>query len=174
MRRIILMALTALTLTGGVALADRDGRRGGHVRDHRWSSQRHDNGGRHRFNRHNTVRVNRYNNARVTRYRDYDRSRYRVMRVNRSRPVFRDNRWYFSGGFYRTYTRPVINVRYTNYYSRPRPIVETYQTVPGYIWIAGQWQWNGYEWTWIAGRYEIDTSYQDNYYDGSVYYDYGY
>jgi len=164
MRRIMLMALTALTLTGGVALADRhDGRRGGGARDHRWSSQRNDNGWRHR---NNTVRVNRY--------RDHDRSRYRVVRVNRSRPVFRDNRWHFSGGFYRTYTRPVINVRYTNYYSRPRPIVETYDPVPGYIWMAGQWQWNGYEWNWIAGHYEVDTRYQDNYYDGSVYYDYGY
>ncbi|MDX2092599.1 MAG: hypothetical protein SFX73_32340 [Kofleriaceae bacterium] len=170
MRRIILLALTALTLTGGVAAADRDGRRGG-VRDHRdnrWSSQRHD-GWRHNngWRRDNT-------SVRVSRYRDYDRSRYRVVRVNRARPVYRNNGFYFAGGLYRPYVRPVFNVRYTNYYARPQPIVENYETVPGYIWIAGSWQWNGYQWNWVAGRYEVDTSYQDNYYDGSVYYDYGY
>ena len=164
------MALTALTLTGGVAAADRGSR--GHDRgdrrehrDQRWN------------NRNDNWRNNagwRNNNARVTRYRDYDRSNYRVVRVNRSRPVYRDNHWHFAGGFSRPYVRPVFNVRYTNYYARPQPVYETYQTVPGYIWMAGSWQWNGYEWSWVAGRYEVDTSYQDNYYDGSVYYDYGY
>jgi hypothetical protein len=167
MRRIILLALTALTLTGGVAAADRDGRRG-NVRDHRdsrWSSQRHD---------HNRGGWRNNNTVRVSRYRDYDRSRYRVVRVNRARPVYRNNGFYFTGGLYRPYVRPVINVRYTNYYARPQPLVENYQAVPGYIWIAGSWQWDGYQWNWVAGRYEVDTSYQDNYYDGSVYYDYGY
>lgn len=170
MRRIILLALTALTLTGGVAAADRDGRRGGRDhdrrdhRDNRWNDRRDHNRG---WRNNNTT-------VRVSRYRDYDRSRYRVVRAQRSRPVFRNNQWHFAGGFYRPYVRPVINVRYTNYYSRPQPIVENYQAVPGYIWIAGSWQWDGYQWNWVGGRYEVDTSYQDNYYDGSVYYDYGF
>lgn len=169
MRRTILLALTALTLTGGIATADRRG-----VRDHRdgRASQRHDT----RYNNRNTHRNNgwRQNTVRVTRYRDYDRSRYRVVRVNRARPVYRNNGFYFAGGLFRPYVAPVINVRYTNYYSRPAPIIENYQPVPGYIWVAGSWQWNGYQWNWVGGHYEVDTSYQDNYYDGSVYYDYGY
>jgi hypothetical protein len=173
MRRIMLLALTALTITGGSALADRHhGGRGGHANNGRagWSQ-------RQTTRVHvNNVRVNngRTNNARASRFRNYDRSRYRVVRVNRSRPAYRNGRFYFAGGFYRTYSRPVINVRYTNYYVRPRPIVENYAAVPGYIWIAGQWQWTGVEWNWVPGHYDIDTAYQDNYSDGSVYYDYGY
>ena len=148
-------------------------RGGGEVRDHRWGAPQgnttvrvdwRNNGGYHR-DRGDRVRY---------RYRDYDRSNYRVVRAERSRPVYRDGRFHFSGGFYRPYTRPVFNVRYTNYYARPQAVYESYQTVPGYIWIAGQWTWNGYEWQWNAGHYEVDTSYQDNYYDGNVYYDYGY
>lgn len=173
MRRTLLLALTALTLTGGSALADRHhGGRGGHANNNGrtgWSQRqttvRHNNNAR--FN-------NSRANVRVSRFRDHDRSRYRVVRVNRSRPVFRDGRFYFAGGFYRAYSRPVINVRYTNYYVRPRPIVENYAAVPGYVWITGQWQWTGVEWNWVPGHYEIDTAYQDNYADGSVYYDYGY
>lgn len=161
MRRTLLLALAALTLIGGSALADRHhGGRGRGPARSGWSQRQT-----------NHMRTN---NVRVTRYRNYDRSRYRVMRVNRSRPTFRNGRFYFAGGFYRTYSRPVINVRYTNYYVRPRPIAESYAAVPGYIWIAGQWQWNGVEWSWVPGHYDIDTAYQDNYSDGSVYYDYGY
>lgn len=167
MRRTLLLALTALTLTGGVAAADRfhGGGRGPAVRDHRGAPARV-NGG---FS--GNVRVSRGTPAR---YRDYNRGNYRVVRVNRSRPVFRNNGFYFAGGLYRPYRRPVFNVRYTNYYARPQPVVESYDAVPGYLWIAGQWQWNGYEWNWISGHYEIDNAYQDNYTDGSVYYDYGY
>jgi hypothetical protein len=38
----------------------------------------------------------------------------------------------------------------------------------GYIWVAGQWQWSGYEWIWQPGHYEVDPNYTgDNYYQGS-------
>ena len=88
MRRIILMALTALTLTGGVAMADRDGRHGGWVREHRGDSfrnDRRDNGWRHNNGwRNNNGWRQRNDNVRYSRYRDYDRSRYNVVRVNRS------------------------------------------------------------------------------------------
>jgi hypothetical protein len=31
--------------------------------------------------------------------------------------------------------------------------------MPGYVWIAGDWNWNGFEWNWTPGHYEIDASY---------------
>jgi len=163
MKRIIPLALIALTLSGGVALADRgrgrdtSDRSGGTVvtptrghdrgRDNRWdNSRRNDN--------------RRYNNRR------YDNHRHdRVVRVQRSRPTFRNNRFYFAGGNYQTYQRPVIQYRYQNYYQRPALIVENTQPVSGYIWTQGNWQWDGYEWQWIAGHYDVDQNYQEPYYD---------
>ena len=101
------------------------------------------------------------------RWRGDNRSRVRVERV---RPTFRNNRFYFSGGTYRTYNRPVIIVRSRDYYRRPALVVENYDAVPGYIWTAGQWNWNGYEWMWIAGHYDVDQSYND--YNDNDYNDY--
>ena len=59
--------------------------------------------------------------------------------------------------------RPVIRYRYYNYYQRPAVVVENYPSKAGYYWVAGQWQWSGYEWIWQPGHYEPDTSY-DSYY----------
>jgi hypothetical protein len=39
--------------------------------------------------------------------------------------------------------------------------------VTGYIWVAGQWQWNGYEWLWVSGHYAIDPNFQDYQADSS-------
>ncbi len=48
----------------------------------------------------------------------------------------------------------------------------------GYVWVPGQWQWNGYEWIWTSGYYAADPSYETSYpdsgYDDSGYYDSGY
>jgi hypothetical protein len=159
MKRIIMMTLAALTLSGGVALADRD--RGHDRRDHRDRVERRDH------NRHDRgVRVDR-NRGRWDRGdRRVDRSRYNGgVRVTRSRPTFRNNTFYFAGGHSRVYNRPVIRHRYRNYYQRPTIIVENYDPVPGYVWVAGQWNWNGYEWMWINGHYEVDANY-DGYGDG--------
>ena len=82
--------------------------------------------------------------------------------MTRTRPTFRNNTFYFSGGHSRTYHRPVIRYRYRDYYRRPAIIVENYDPVPGYIWVAGQWSWNGYEWNWINGHYEVDANYVDD------------
>jgi hypothetical protein len=160
MKRIITLTAIALGLSGGVALADRHGDRGGRseVRDHRYDRpvvRNYDRGD-------NRWRGNdrRYDNRRWD-----NRSRVRVERV---RPTFRNNRFYFSGGTYRTYNRPVINVRYRDYYRRPALVVENYDAVPGYIWMQGSWSWNGYEWVWMPGHYEVDQSYNDD-----VYYDQG-
>ncbi|CAN5848572.1 hypothetical protein BH11MYX2_BH11MYX2_14270 [soil metagenome] len=85
----------------------------------------------------------------------------------RNRPSFRNNTWYFSGGVTRTYHRPEMHYHYRNYSSRPTILVENYDPMPGYIWMAGDWSWNGVEWMWAPGHYEIDASYNDyNGYDG--------
>ena len=149
MRRIILLALIALTATAGTAAADR-------YRDHR--------GDRHqRWDRGHDRRVN------VRDHRRYDRPHRRVVRDNYRyrnvdrRPIYvNNNRYVFRNGHTFQYRRPVINYRYTNYRVRPQLLVENYDTVPGYIWVSGRWNWTGYEWDWVPGHYEIDPSYQYN------------
>lgn len=42
---------------------------------------------------------------------------------------------------------------------RPALLPENHTHLAGYVWIAGQWAWNGYEWIWQPGRYEVDPSY---------------
>jgi len=186
MRRIIPLTLIALTMMGSVALADRDrGRRdrpgGVHVersRDHR--AQRPDR--RVIRNDRRVIRKDHRNDRRFVRddrrvIRNDRRVVDRRVTVRRARPSFRDNRFYFPGGFYRTYQRPVINVRYTNYYQRPALLVENYDPVPGYVWVPGQWTWTGYEWQWQPGHYEVDRSYTQSYYydqQGGTYYHYQY
>lgn len=151
------MALIALTLSGGVALADRDRGRG---RD-----TSHYQGGTvvtpgHRYDRRDNNR--RYDNRRYDNRR-YDRNR--VVTVQRQRPVYRNNRFYFNGGFNRAYQRPVFTTRYRDYYRRPALVVENYEPVTGYLWIQGTWNWDGYEWQWVPGHYEVDSAYQDTYYN---------
>jgi hypothetical protein len=136
MRRIIVFTLLALTLGSGVALADRDHRRG----DHR----RGDRGGV-------TIR-----NPRDPVWHQ----RHRPRPVVHRRPVHVNNGYYhFHNGHRYRYARPVIRHRYFNYRVRPQMIVESYQPVAGYIWVAGNWQWNGYEWIWISGHYAVDPGY---------------
>ncbi|MGN6107476.1 MAG: hypothetical protein ACTHU0_20370 [Kofleriaceae bacterium] len=130
MRRILPLSLLSLTLLGGVAFADR-----GH------SSRGRD---------HQTVRDHRDQRGRVARDR----------RVVQRRPVYASNgRFVFHNGVSHRYTRPVIRQRYFDYRYRPRVLVENYTPVAGYVWVSGQWQWNGREWLWTAGHYEIDASY---------------
>jgi len=160
MKRIITLAAIALGLSGGVALADRsNGGRGGRseVRDHRNDRP---------VVRNNDRRDNRWR-GNDNRWRGNDNRRYdnrTRVRVVRERPSFRGNRFYFSGGTYREYHRPVINVRYRDYYRRPALIVENYDPMPGYLWIQGSWNWTGYEWSWVPGHYEVDQNYQDDAY----------
>jgi hypothetical protein len=156
MKRIILSALVALTALGGVASADR------------WHGQstRHAQGGvvvtpSHRH--YQQGRVYYQQRPRVTYNRGYYVSRptYRYVR----RPIY--------------VQRPVIQYRYYNYAQRPTVIAENYQSMPGYYWVAGHWDWNGYEWIWNAGHYEPDpnaqgyysNSYDSQYYSENPYYD---
>ena len=133
MRRIIPLALLALTLLGGTALADRDHR-----------------GSRHHDRRGGVV------------VRNHQRPQARPVRhVNvQRRPVYVNNGYYhFNNGARYRYTRPVIRQRYYDYRVRPQIIVENYQPMAGYVWVAGNWQWNGAEWIWISGHYAIDPRY---------------
>ena len=122
-----------------------------------------------------------------------DRGRHRGHWKNHhggwSRPVYHSPRVVYSSP--RVYAvrrpiyvqRPAIRYRYFNYYQRPAIIVENYPPRVGYYWVAGQWQWSGYEWIWQPGHYEPDPAYDQYNYNyapaptsGSVYYDgsYGY
>ena len=72
-----------------------------------------------------------------------------------------NGRFHFRNGHSYNYVRPTFRHRYYDYRYRPQLIVESYQPVTGYVWVAGQWQWNGYEWLWVSGHYAIDPSYDD-------------
>jgi hypothetical protein len=83
-------------------------------------------------------------------------------------PIYVNNgRYVFHGGVSRTYVRPVIRHRYYDVRVRPTIVVENYDPVPGYLWVQGHWQWNGYEWTWASGYYAPDARFRVYYDDGS-------
>ncbi len=152
MRKLLIATLLLVLGTAGTAAADR-----------------HDRG--HRGRSHTTVRDRGWNNnhrpvvrdrhVRSSYNRSYNRGSYNRGRyVSQRRPVYVNNgRYHFHNGRSVVYRRPIVNVRYTNYAYRPSLLVENYETVPGYIWVAGNWQWNGYEWIWINGHYEVDVNY---------------
>jgi hypothetical protein len=50
--------------------------------------------------------------------------------------------------------RPWIGAHYYDYRYRPELIVENYGPRDGYAWVAGSWSWNGAEWIWAPGYYE--------------------
>ncbi|MSP17430.1 MAG: hypothetical protein EXR73_12630 [Myxococcales bacterium] len=44
-------------------------------------------------------------------------------------------------------------------YVDSQPPALLYESIPatpyhGYVWLAGNWHWSGYEWTWVAGHWE--------------------
>jgi len=143
MRRILPLTLLALTLLGGIATADRYRDRGGR-----------------RYERGGGVVVRDHRSARPVVVRE--------RRVITRSPVYVSNgRYVFHGGVSRAYVRPVIRTRYYDYRIRPQIIVENYDPVPGYVWVRGHWQWNGYEWIWASGYYAPDARIRVYYDDGS-------
>lgn len=144
------MALLGLTLFASAAEADRyRGRDRGRpvVRDNRGSRD---------YRRPVVVRDNR------RRYNGPVRANRRA--ISR-RPLYVNNgRFTFHNGHTVVYSRPVIRERYYNVRVRPQIIVENYPAQYGYIWVQGNWSWNGYEWVWNQGYYAPDPSI-------SVYYD---
>jgi hypothetical protein len=71
-----------------------------------------------------------------------------------SRPSY--NRGYREGYARRPiYMRgPVIREHYYNYYRRPALYAENYAAMDGYVWVRGQWSWDGAEWIWQPGHYQ--------------------
>jgi hypothetical protein len=45
----------------------------------------------------------------------------------------------------------VIREHYYNVHVRPALVVESYDPVPGYVWVHGEWTWGGSEWVWQPG-----------------------
>jgi hypothetical protein len=153
MRRIIVFTLLALTLGSGAAFADhyrrgdyyRNDRRGDYYRGDRYRSD-------YRAGAGVTIR-----NPNEPVWTQRDR------RVSYRRPVYVSNGYYqFHTGHRYRYERPIIHTRYYDYRVRPQIVVENYQPMTGYVWVPGQWQWNGYEWIWTSGYYSVDPSCDDD------------
>lgn len=67
-------------------------------------------------------------------------------------------RYVFPGGVVRVYRRPVIREHYYDIRRRPAIIVEAYDPVPGYVWVAGSWSWGGAEWVWSPGYWSVSEA----------------
>lgn len=83
-----------------------------------------------------------------------------VVRDHRSNPRVTHvrvsgGRYVFPGGVVRVYKKPVIRERYYDVHMRPALIVEAYDPVPGYVWVAGSWTWGGGEWVWTPGYWAV-------------------
>lgn len=68
--------------------------------------------------------------------------------------------------------RQMLVQRHYDHGHRPAPMREHHAHVDGHVWVPGQWAWNGYEWIWQAGRYDVDPAYGSS--GAGVYYDSGY
>ena len=158
MKKLILSALV-LALTGGAAMADR-GHGGGGGR----SSGGHASGG---VTVHNGGG---FRGGEVSRGGGWNRGGGVVVHENRggawrgeAREGWHGDRGYYRGG--RGYReniwmpRPMIREHYYNYGYRPSLIVEDYGPRDGYFFVRGDWQWNGEEWIWMPGHYEVDPAY---------------
>jgi hypothetical protein len=146
MKRVLVLTALALGLSGGVALADRH--HGGGWRG----------GGSAAWHGGVTVRPSAPARVYYNRPTYYNRPAY----YSYSRPRFVRRPIYV--------TAPAIRYHYYNYYQRPSIVVENYPARDGYIWVAGQWSWDGYEWRWTPGHYEPDA----NWVDPNASYDYSY
>ena len=176
MKQLIPLTALALGLTGGVGLADR-----GHDND-RGASVEH----RGNWNHGSTAVVRAHGDS----YRgngDWNRGSTVVVRDNHhwnrgwnggNRVIINDRGGYYGGGYGHGrrpiyVSRPIIRERYYNYYQRPSLVVESYNTQPGYFWVAGAWAWYGAEWIWQPGHYQPDPNYfEQGYppgYDGGSY-----
>lgn len=129
---------------GGAAVHDHRAAGGAVVRDHRASP-----GGGAVVRDHRSYAGNR---AVV---RDHRGDGRMVAREHRGPVRVAGGRYVFPGGVVRTYRAPVIRTHYYSYARRPALIVETYEPVPGYAWIHGNWRWSGVEWLWVPGYWEV-------------------
>lgn len=151
MKKVILAALF-LALTAGAASADRHGGRGGHaqggvvVHNNNRVVVHENHGG---WGRNGGGRVVVHGNGGW-----HGNGGYREPRYYHNRGVVRANIWM---------PRPVIRTHYYHYGYRPSLLVENYGYRDGYVFVRGDWAWNGYEWVWQPGHYEPDPAYVEVY-----------
>jgi hypothetical protein len=157
MKKIILSALV-LALTSGAAMADRShgsghasgGAHQGGVVVH--GNGGHSNGGHSNGGFHGNSG---WHGTTVVHDRGYNRgNRGYEPRYYHTHGVARGNIWF---------NRPVIREHYYHYGYRPSLIVENYGPREGYIFVRGDWAWNGAEWLWQPGHYEPDSAYVEVY-----------
>lgn len=130
-------------LCSGVAVAGRHGEGAAVVRDHR------SGGGA-------VVRDHRSHGDSRTVVRDHRGQRAAPgVREHRGPVRVSRGRYVFPGGVVRTYRAPVIRQHYHSYYHRPALIIESYEPVPGYAWVHGDWRWSGAEWLWVPGYWVV-------------------
>jgi hypothetical protein len=124
-RRALILSSLALVLSGGAAFADRY--RGGSSHGGGYSRPAVS----HSYNRS-------FNHS-YSAPREYNRG-YRGSYAYGRRPIYMRS--------------PVIREHYYNYYRRPGLVVENYAAMDGYVWVRGQWTWDGAEWIWQPGHYQ--------------------
>jgi hypothetical protein len=138
-------------LSTGIAAAGPHGGRGAVVRDHR-SAGGGGGGGA-------VVRDQRSYAGGGTVVRDHrGYSGGTVVRDHRGPVHVSGGRYVFPGGVVRTYRAPVIRAHYYNHYRRPAFVVESYEPVPGYVWVRGNWRWSGVEWLWAPGYWVVGSA----------------
>jgi len=151
MRKVLVFSSLVLLLVAGDAFAGRGRGNGGGgrvvVRDHRGGGG--GGGGPSRV----VVRDHRGGGG------SYYRGGGPVYKAKRSPVYVTGGRYVFPGGVVRAYRRPVIRTHYYDVRYRPTIIVESYDPVPGYIWVGGNWRWNGVEWIWISGYWSVDVNF---------------
>jgi len=160
MKKIILSALV-LALTSGAAMADRS-HGGGHASGgtRQGGVVVHNNGGFHEGG-YRGGNAGWHGNVTVHDRGGYDRGGYDrgynrgyEPRYYHTRGVARGNIWF---------NRPEIREHYYHYGYRPNLMVEDYGYREGYIFVRGNWQWDGGEWIWQPGHYEPDQAYVEVY-----------
>jgi len=152
MKKLILSALV-LALTGGAAMADR-----GHGGGRSWGGGHasggvvvHTNGGYH-GGYHGEARGN-WGHREYHENRGWNGGGRVIVHEGgwRGEPRYYHNRGYARANIWMP--RPVIRTHYYNYGYRPSLLVEDYGYREGYIFVRGNWQWDGYEWVWQPGHY---------------------
>ncbi|HET9990271.1 MAG TPA: hypothetical protein VFQ65_17190 [Kofleriaceae bacterium] len=171
MKKLILSTLV-LALTGGAAMADR-GHGGGGGRSSGGHSSSggavvHNNGGGFRGGEASHGGNWNRGGGEVSHGGGWNRGGGVVVHENRGGGEWRGEArggWRGDRGYNRGYRqniwmpRPMIREHYYNYGYRPSLIVEDYGARDGYFFVRGDWQWNGYEWIWMPGHYEVDPDY---------------
>lgn len=146
LRRILMTCSLALMASAGAASADHFRGNAGHGRVVRSEPARAEGGrwsGPVRYERGDGYQRRGAYDGR------YDGRRYEGREHFGERGRFEGRRYIYPERRY------VVREHYYNRWARPGLIVENYAPMDGYVWVHGDWQWNGYEWIWYPGHYEL-------------------